>query len=216
MKKIIFLILLLVTLLLIGTREGLWSTETNPFYIEINLDQRLLYVYDNAEQVASYQVAVGKPSTPTPIGEYRIINKQINWGDGFGTRWLGLNVPWGIYGIHGTNKPASISGAVSHGCIRMYNSDVEELYALVPMGTRVKITGQAWRITPPSLGAKRGDSGQTIVFLQQKLNDLGFWSGFADGYFGETTESALRYFQAYHYLPQTGIVDEASLLLLFP
>ena len=48
----------------------------------------------------------------------------MNWGGGFGTRWLGLNVPWGIYGIHGTNQPWSIGTQASAGCIRMFNRHV--------------------------------------------------------------------------------------------
>lgn len=47
-----------------------------------------------------YPVAVGRPSTPSPVG----------------TRWMGLSIPG--YGIHGTNEPKSIGKAASHGCIR--------------------------------------------------------------------------------------------------
>jgi len=43
----------------------------------------------------------------------------------------------GKYGIHGTNKPKSIGGFVSYGCIRMYNEDIMDLYARVGWGTRV-------------------------------------------------------------------------------
>lgn len=53
-----------------------------------------------------------------------------------GYRWLGL---YGNYGIHGTNAPWSIGRSVSHGCIRMYEEDVEELFESVPMGTPVEI-----------------------------------------------------------------------------
>lgn len=45
----------------------------------------------------------------------------------------------GEYAIHGTNRPASIGGFVSHGCIRMYNSDIQELYRLVSVGTPVLV-----------------------------------------------------------------------------
>ena len=54
-------------------------------------------------------------------------------------RWLGLSIPSGNYGIHGTNNPSSIGKAVSNGCIRMYNRDVTELSKTVPLGTPVKI-----------------------------------------------------------------------------
>ena len=45
----------------------------------------------------------------------------------------------GKYGIHGTNKPKSIGGFVSYGCIRMYNEDIMDLYARVGVGTRVMV-----------------------------------------------------------------------------
>jgi lipoprotein-anchoring transpeptidase ErfK/SrfK len=48
-----------------------------------------------------------------------------------------LGLDHGNYAIHGTNDPASIGGFVSHGCIRMYNRDIQELYRLVEVGTPV-------------------------------------------------------------------------------
>ena len=75
--------------------------------------------------------------TATPIGDYIIINKAPNPGGSFGTMWMSLSKQH--YGIHGTNNPASIGKAVSKGCIRMYNHDVEELARTVPIGTPVHI-----------------------------------------------------------------------------
>jgi len=57
----------------------------------------------------------------------------------FGGYFMQLNVPWGIYGIHGTDIPSSISHSVSHGCIRMYSSDAKELYNIILLGTNVNI-----------------------------------------------------------------------------
>jgi lipoprotein-anchoring transpeptidase ErfK/SrfK len=45
----------------------------------------------------------------------------------------------GVYAIHGTNNPASIGHFVSHGCIRMYNRDIRELYQFVSIGTPVVV-----------------------------------------------------------------------------
>jgi lipoprotein-anchoring transpeptidase ErfK/SrfK len=87
----------------------------------------------------AYPVAVGKASTPTPKGTFKIKNKQVNPGGPFGVRWLGLSAPNGSYGIHGTNNPASIGKNVSNGCIRMHNKDVTELFNLVSVGTTVNI-----------------------------------------------------------------------------
>ena len=50
-----------------------------------------------------------------------------------------LGLDRGNYAIHGTNDPASIGGFVSHGCIRMYNADVMDLYARVPVGAKVAV-----------------------------------------------------------------------------
>jgi lipoprotein-anchoring transpeptidase ErfK/SrfK len=50
-----------------------------------------------------------------------------------------LTMRGGEYAIHGTNRPASIGGFVSHGCIRMFNSDIRELYRLVRIGTTVVV-----------------------------------------------------------------------------
>lgn len=77
--------------------------------------------------------------TETPKGSYKIINKAVNPGGVYGAKWLGLNIPGGGYGIHGTNNPSSIGKNVSRGCIRMYNRDVIALFNLVPVGTPVKI-----------------------------------------------------------------------------
>jgi len=48
-----------------------------------------------------------------------------------------LTLRGGEYAIHGTNRPASIGGFVSYGCIRMYNRDIVELFSLVDIGTPV-------------------------------------------------------------------------------
>lgn len=108
------------------------------YRIEIELRHRLLRLYNDSAMVKTYPVAVGKPSTPTPEGQWIIIKKAL-WGAQFGGHFMQLNVPWGIYGIHGTDKPWSIGQAVSHGCVRMYNQDAEELYGKVPVGTPVRI-----------------------------------------------------------------------------
>lgn len=111
---------------------------TRPAYkILINTTARTLTLYENGKTYKVYPVAVGKPSTPTPKGSFTIVNKAVNPGGPFGVRWLGLSIPG--YGIHGTNDPSSIGKAVSHGCVRLYNANVIELYNLVPLGTPVNI-----------------------------------------------------------------------------
>lgn len=114
----------------------------------VNTTLRRLYHYRGTQLVRVYPVAVGKPSTPTPTGDYKIITKILNPGGVLGTRWMGLSIPDGNYGIHGTNNPASIGTAVSLGCIRMYNHDVEELFSQVNIGTPVHITRKTYDSPP--------------------------------------------------------------------
>lgn len=110
----------------------------SPSYqIVIDTSKHRLSLFLNRTFSKSYLVSVGKPKTPTPKGNFIIINKAVNPGGPFGARWLGLNKK-GI-GIHGTNNPSSIGKKVSNGCIRMYNIDVIELFNTVPIGTLVKI-----------------------------------------------------------------------------
>lgn len=118
----------------------------------INLPSRTIELYSGGEFIKSYPVAIGKPSTPTPLGSYSVIYKEVDpwWfppgekyfvpsgpSNPLGYRWMGFG---GNYGVHGTNAPWSIGGAVSNGCIRMYEEDVEELYESVPLETPLTIT----------------------------------------------------------------------------
>ena len=109
------------------------------------------------KRIKTYPIAVGQSAYPTPTGNYQVIEKQVNptwfppsspWAAGLepvppggnnplGTRWIGTSAP-GI-GMHGTPNPSSIGSAASHGCIRMYISDVENLYPRVQIGTPVFI-----------------------------------------------------------------------------
>jgi lipoprotein-anchoring transpeptidase ErfK/SrfK len=110
-----------------------------PYNITVNVANKKLTLFKDGKLLKTYPIAVGKPSTPTPKGNFTIINKAHNPGGPFGSRWLGLSAPNGDYGIHGTNNPSSIGKAVSNGCIRTYNNNIIELYNLVPVGTPVKI-----------------------------------------------------------------------------
>ena len=107
--------------------------------IVVDADVQRVYFYREGELIRSWPCAVGKIATPSPLGVFRINGKHANWGTGFGTRFLSIDCPWGKYGIHGTNRPGSIGWNASHGCIRMLNRDVEELYPLVQIGTKVII-----------------------------------------------------------------------------
>ncbi|WP_163103432.1 L,D-transpeptidase [Peribacillus alkalitolerans] len=106
-------------------------------WIDVSTSKHKLSLFDGRRLLKVYPIAVGKMLTPSPSGTFTIINKDPNPGGPFGVLWMGLSKPH--YGIHGTNNPASIGKNVSHGCIRMYNRDVLDLSARVPLGTSVYI-----------------------------------------------------------------------------
>jgi len=111
--------------------------EVPNYRLIVDLSDRVLYLLDQNVVVRAFPVGIGKMLTGTPLGEFTIVNKQANPGGPFGAFWMGLSKPH--YGIHGTNRPASIGHRVSKGCIRMHNEDVIALASLVPIGTRVTI-----------------------------------------------------------------------------
>jgi lipoprotein-anchoring transpeptidase ErfK/SrfK len=121
-----------------------------PLQIVVSIPERKLAVVQDGQVLKLYDVAVGKPSTPTPQGKFVVINRipHPTWygpqgpvppgkNNPIGTRWMGLSKDG--YGIHGTNAPSSIGHAASHGCIRMRQQDLEELFDLIPVGTTVEI-----------------------------------------------------------------------------
>lgn len=128
------------------------EAEESKLKISINLAARSLSVFDGAEKIRLYPIGPGKTSTPTPTGYYKVqyMEKNPDWVSPhdktviksgpacpLGYRWIGFR---GSYGIHGTNKPDSIGGYVSDGCVRMREADVEALYELTKVGTPVEIT----------------------------------------------------------------------------
>lgn len=170
--------------------------------ITVDVEQRVLRLTNGEKVIKTYPVAVGKPETPTPLGNWTIVQKVKNPGGPFGARWMRLSVPWGGFGIHGTNNPNSIGKAVSHGCVRMYNNDVIELYDIVPIGTPVKIVGAV--ITGRLL--RVGSEGSDVQVVQQRLKILGYYPGEVDGVYGPVTEQAVKAFQKDQGLVPDGIV----------
>jgi lipoprotein-anchoring transpeptidase ErfK/SrfK len=121
--------------------------------ILISIPDRKLAVIEKGQVVKIYATAVGAQVSPTPTGVYKIAQRIPNptWygpagqvvgpgkGNPVGTRWMGLSRKG--YGIHGTNNPRSIGQNASHGCIRMRNRDVEDLFERVAVGDVVELRG---------------------------------------------------------------------------
>ncbi len=159
--------------------------------LEIDMDRLQMTVLIDGNEWKSYTVAGGKWVSLTPVGEWKIVEKGYERGGAFGSRWMALDVPWGSYGIHGTNRPWSIGSYASAGCVRMFNEDVEELYEIVQIGTPVTIRGPrpALNFSRPM---ERGAMGSEIVLLQERLRAFGFDPGQCDGQFGGRTETNVQ------------------------
>lgn len=93
--------------------------------------------------IRQYPATIGRPDEPSPNGMYQVelrVNEPISATKLFGTR--ALSFARGAYAIHGTNGAAPIGEALSNGCIRLENEDVEELFALTPLGTTLRIVDE--------------------------------------------------------------------------
>lgn len=120
------------------------------YSIVVDRSQNLLLLKSNDDILKTYRVSTGKDYS-TPLGSFQIINKLIKptWYTAgavvspdspeniLGSRWMGISRQG--YGIHGTTQPESLGMHITAGCVRMLNGDVEELYAIVPTGTKVTI-----------------------------------------------------------------------------
>lgn len=185
--------------------------KDKPKYsILVDLVECRLYLINTEDNkaVKSYPIAGGKPSTPSPIGTWTIISKG-EWDKGFGTRWMGLNVPWGKYGIHGTNKPLSVGGYASLGCIRMINKDVEELYKMVGYGTTVVIYGGPYNMFINEFRALiPGDTGADVFEVQRRLKERGYYNGNLDGIYGEGMKTQIIKFRKDNKLKVSHNIDK--------
>jgi len=140
--------MLQLALILAAAAEAQTAEGTRKLVVSI--PDRKIALVENGRVVKVYPVAVGAARTPSPTGSFHISSRLLHpsWyqpgkvvppgpANPLGTRWMGLGYKG--YGIHGTNMPLSIGKAASHGCIRMRNRDVEELYTLVQIGDAVEL-----------------------------------------------------------------------------
>ncbi|MBD2109663.1 L,D-transpeptidase [Nodosilinea sp. FACHB-13] len=124
-----------------------------PVHLRLSLSDRRVYVHRGNAVEASFPVAIGKPGWETPTGEFEVFSQisQPGWTNPFtdevmppgsenplGDRWIGF---WSdgnnVIGFHGTPNRDSVGQAASHGCVRMYNEDIRQLFDMVKLGTPV-------------------------------------------------------------------------------
>ena len=131
----------------VGQKLRIWKAKFN---IYVDKSQNILILKKGNEVLKVYDVSTGKNNS-TPTGTFKVTSKLVDpvWfnqgvvvppespDNVLGSRWLGFDIPG--YGIHGTVEPDRIGEQVTAGCVRLRNEDVEELYSLIPLGTKVVV-----------------------------------------------------------------------------
>lgn len=159
----------------------------------ISLEEQRLYLLEEQKVIAQFPVGIGKPSSPTPVGSFRIttITKNPTWtvpesimkgptppaakkippgpDNPLGVYFIRLDDT--SYGIHGTTAPKLVPGEVSAGCIRMTNKDVSLLAELVSRGNRVDIIAGAFQEDKPSAEEVDARIKETV---ESKIQASGF------------------------------------------
>ncbi|MGV3523278.1 MAG: L,D-transpeptidase [Candidatus Sericytochromatia bacterium] len=130
--------------------------------LKVSKRQQRLFVTDKGQTLASFPVSTGLRERDTPVGTFRILTKvahpaysgSLHLGKRYyppkhpqnplGSRWMQFN-GWHYYskamlGIHGTDEPQNVGKAVSGGCVRMFNADVERLFDALPVGAKLVIS----------------------------------------------------------------------------
>ena len=140
------------------------SSVRRPHRVVVSIPDRKLAVLENGTVLRVFAVAVGAAESPSPTGTFQIVlrlSEPTYYHPGtvippgkdnpLGPRWLGLNKKG--FGIHGTNAPHSVGKAASHGCIRLRNREVVELYPMLRVGDVVEIRGERDSETARLFGA---------------------------------------------------------------
>jgi lipoprotein-anchoring transpeptidase ErfK/SrfK len=128
----------------LGPYRGVWT------HLIVSRSRRTATLFRRGKVIFRAPVGVGRSYLPTPRGEFYVRMKLTGFSDpmygpiAFGTSGRAPNLTgWpggGFIGIHGTDKPQLLPGAVSHGCIRMKNPDIVRLARIMPVGTPVTVT----------------------------------------------------------------------------
>ncbi|MEB3338040.1 MAG: L,D-transpeptidase, partial [Leptolyngbyaceae bacterium] len=124
-------------------------------HLVVDLSDRRVYLFQRAKLQVSYPIAIGQAGWETPTGNFKVTQMQLDphWkhpitGQIFpagpdsplGVRWIGFwSDKHNHIGFHGTNQDHLIGTAISHGCLRMRNQDIIQLYSQVVIGTPVTV-----------------------------------------------------------------------------
>jgi lipoprotein-anchoring transpeptidase ErfK/SrfK len=158
----------IVAVLLMVTADALAQRQQPARQVLVSIPDRKLAVLEDGRVIRVFPVAVGAAESPSPEGEFQIINRLTNPtyyhpgtvipagpANPLGSRWIGLSLKG--YGIHGTNAPRSIGKAASHGCIRMAKRDLEQFFVMVRVGDTVIVRSESDEQTAQIFGPTETD-----------------------------------------------------------
>ncbi|HEY3973065.1 MAG TPA: L,D-transpeptidase [Candidatus Sulfotelmatobacter sp.] len=158
------------------------ESEHRNRVVLVSIPDRKLAVIDNGNIIATFSVAVGAAASPSPTGDFHIVSRVANptyyrpgtvipsgKDNPVGTRWVGLSQKG--YGIHGTNAPRSVGHAASHGCIRLRNREMEQLFSMLRTGDVVQIRGRRDEQVARIFGGVADDT--TVAEAEDPAQDAG-------------------------------------------
>lgn len=176
-KKYFAIIMSVFMIFSFGFQDNTVEAASKQLII-VNTKYNKLSFYENDKLVKRFDVASGKPSTPTPTGKTSVANKIVNrpyYSGGIpgghpnnplGNRWIGI-FGGSTYAMHGNNKESSIGKHVSGGCIRMHNAEIRWLFPKVRIGCTVLIDYSSK--TDEQIAKKYGVSFKTPIKAGWKI-----------------------------------------------
>lgn len=132
----------------------------------INIPEMRLFDFTVADGPKVIAAAVGDDEDPTPTGSFQIRDKRVDpvWyvpksireerpelpahvppgpENPLGSRWMRIGTS--SYGVHGTNTRWSIGRESTHGCVRLFEAEIQQLFARTPEGTPLRIVYQPYK-----------------------------------------------------------------------
>lgn len=169
MKNLYYIAIFILLIVIIKINTPAFQVDSSPgsgYALRINIPSKTLELFYNHRFIKEYSISVGKSNDyQTPIGKHHIIRKVVNpiWEHPYKSAGeyriaSGPTNPLGkywiefysrnneYYGIHGTNDSSSIGKFVSHGCVRMHNKDIAQLFKILPVKTPVFVTYERFEI----------------------------------------------------------------------
>ncbi|MEQ1789283.1 MAG: L,D-transpeptidase family protein [Rickettsiales bacterium] len=155
--------------------------------IVINLSELRLFYFPDEQHVMTFPIAIGRKNWETQQGTTKVARKRKHptWTPPESIRKVSPELPdvvpagkdnplgdyamslgWQNYVIHGTNRPYSVGKRSSHGCIRLYPEDIEQLFAAVEIGTKVTIIDEQYKL------GWQGDNLFLEILPTQKQTDI--------------------------------------------